>query len=146
MLSGSPRAPTIWSGATTATSGAQESFPTGDNPKGVAVFGGIGLRCQRRRRNVTILDESKPAKGSKNVEVGGQPRAIDVLDDHVWVSNGDAPGDGAENGWVSVFDGDGKLVDKQGLKVGGSPEGLGVGGGRLWVATGPQGLAKTIEP
>ncbi|MGB3098432.1 MAG: hypothetical protein WBB30_03970, partial [Solirubrobacterales bacterium] len=97
---------------------------------------------------VSLISEADLAPIGDPVGVGGQPRAVDVFDGKVWVSNGDDEGKelGAKDGWVSVFDSTTqKLIEKK-LVVGGSPEGLGVGDGRVWVATGPEGTVRAIKP
>jgi hypothetical protein len=75
---------------------------------------------------------------------GGLPRAIDVLDDVVWISNGDEKG--SDRGWVTAVRAGTTEVLEEKLEVGGSPEGLGASATELWVATGSGQEAKAITP
>jgi YVTN family beta-propeller protein len=132
---------------TDRSGGDRTEFTVGDNPKGVAVVNGKVYVANTDGHTVSVLDEANPDKGT-TVTVEGLPRAIDVLGDHVWVSNGHLEANSTDKtpkGWVDVFDAGGTEVVKH-LEVGGSPEGLGVSGDRVWVATGPTQLARAIQP
>jgi len=114
----------------------------------VAVAEGIVYVANTDDGTVSLVSEEGAVEQDK-VKVDGQPRAIDVLDGHVWVTNGDEEATvtaGQENGWVSIFDAaTHKLVTPK-LRVGGSPEGLGVNEDQVFVATGTGGDVKAITP
>ncbi len=127
--------------------GTTENFKVGDNPKGVAVAGGHVYVANADSGDVTVLSDESWPQDDHLGRSQGPARAIDVLDGRVWVSNGDSASLplGDKRGWVSYFDeSTGELEGK--VKVKGSPEGLGVSGDRVWVATGPEKLARAINP
>ena len=125
-----------------------ERIDVGDNPKGVAVAGNVVYVANTDSGTVSMIGiESNEEIDGSPIKVNGQPRAIDVLGDHVWVSNGDEASKdlNAKQGWVTAINYSTHAVDKT-LNVGGSPEGLGVGNDQVWVATGPEGKARAITP
>jgi streptogramin lyase len=121
--------------------GTPETFPVGDNPKGIGVFNGDVWIANTDSGSVWRLD----ADGNlvKKIDVGGTPRglAVDAPNDLIWVANG---GESNSEGWVDAIDATSNEVQK--VDTGPSPEEVAIGPLKTWATTGAGDGLVAINP
>jgi hypothetical protein len=114
--------------------GTPESFPVGDNPKGVVVSGGDVWVANTDSGTVSRL--ASDGDLLETIEPGGQPRGLAAGLGFVWAANG--------NGSVAAIDPATNKFSE--VELEGSPEEIAAGPERMWVTTGKGDSLVSIDP